>query len=184
MRIIFLILLIVSICCVEVANAADSCTVQMPQKLIAKIETTFKGYRAPLENDNLSEDIIFDRKNGGNGCLGVATADFDGDGVKDFLIALTPLKGDTPIAVVALTRGDDWHFHTIRSWVEHRNRLYTQAVPAGRYVRTESLEGAVAEGERESLECKYSGAQVGATESTGVLYCYVNGTWLYVWVSD
>ena len=184
MRIIIVITLLLGTSCAYAASQTDSCSAQIPPQLAAKISSAFPGYRTPLERDNLPEDIEYDRKAGGTGCLGVATADFDGDGIKDFLLALTPLKGVTPIAVVALTRTDNWSFFTIRSWVENRVRLYTRAVPPGHYERSEALDGPVAEGERESLQCSHSGAEVGATESTGIVYCYVNGTWLYVWVSD
>lgn len=145
----------------------------------------FAGYRSPMATDNLAEDVEYDRENGGTGCLGVAVADFDGDHAKDYLLGLASLRGTSALSVVALSRGDTWYFQTIRSWVENnRSRLYVMAVKPGRHDRTASLSGPIDKGEKESMQCPNWGAQVGATESTGIVYCYIGGQWYYVWVSD
>jgi hypothetical protein len=38
--------------------------------------------------------------------------------------------------------------------------------------------------ERQELRCRHDAVVVGATESTGIAYCYTNKRWLHVRVSD
>jgi hypothetical protein len=132
----------------------------------------------------LPEDIEWDLKEGGKGCLGVAIADFDGDGTKDLLLGLTALKGSGARIVVALTRGKNWKLETLDEWSKDRNRLYVAADKPGVYRRTEALDGPLEEGEVSLLKCLHAAAIFGATESSGVAYCYDNQNWQHVWISD
>ena len=166
------------------APAADTCQAQIPEQLSTSLKKQFPGYRPPLATDNLAEDIEWNIKEGGKGCLGVAIADFDGDGSKDFLLGLTSLDGKGTLVTVALTRGSSWDFHTLGSWKEGRSRLYMAAEKPGLFKRTKSLNGALGPGEKESMSCSNPGALFGATESSGVVYCYAKGKWHHVWVSD
>jgi hypothetical protein len=144
----------------------------------------FSGYRLPLMTDNLDEDVRFAAANGGDGCLSVASGDFDGDGDRDFAVGLTPTSEVVPLVAVALSRGDGWHLSTLRSWVDDRERLYVAAVPSGVYTRTDSLDTPLERGETERLRCRHAAIEVGATESSAIVYCYANKRWTYVWVSD
>jgi len=87
------------------ASVIDACQAQIPEQLSASLKQKFHGYRTPLATDNLAEDIEWQLKEGGNECLGVAIADFDGDGRKDFLLGLTSLSDEGALVVVALARG-------------------------------------------------------------------------------
>jgi hypothetical protein len=179
-------LLIVVGTCAQAAQRADSCQAQIPKTLATAVAAAFAGYRTPLETDNLPEDIEYNRAHGGTGCLGVAVADFNGDHAKDYLLGLTAVEGDSGLAVIALSSKSGWRFHKIRSWVEDvRNRQYVAAVKPGKHDRTEALDGPPLDtGERVSMRCPRWGALVGATESTGVVYCYMDGQWPHVVVSD
>lgn len=169
----------------QAAPHVDACLAQLPKTLIAAIPTNFPGYRAPHETDNLPEDVKFNKAHGGKGCLGVAIADFDGDGKKDYLLGVTAVTSQSGLAVIALARTKGWQFHQIKSWTEDvRFRQYVAALKPGTHTRTESLDTPLAEGELESMRCRHSGALVGMTESTGIVYCYMNARWPYVWVSD
>jgi hypothetical protein len=162
----------------------DSCQDQIPAHLSTSIMQKFPGYRPPLATDNLSEDIDWNIKEGGKGCLGVAIADFDGDGSKDFLLGLTSLGSEGALVVVALTRGSSWNLHTLDRWKDGRARLYVTAEKPGSFNRTGSLDGPLEPGERKSINCTNWGALFGATESSGVVYCFTRGKWHHVWVSD
>jgi hypothetical protein len=162
----------------------DACEAKIPQSLERALTQRFPAYRLPLVTDNLAEDVQSSVKRGGNGCLLVAGGDFDGDGVKDFAVGLIPDKDSAPLVAVALARKGRWLVSTVKSWVDGPMRLYMDAVPPGLHRRSEALDGPLEPTERQSLRCGHTGLIVGATESTGIVYCYVNGQWLYVWVSD
>ena len=162
----------------------DACEAKISSTLGRALLERFPGYRLPRVTDNLRDDVRFDLANGGDGCISVASADFDGDGTKDFAIGLTPKQGVVPIVVVALSRNDTWVFSTLKSWVDQRIRLYVAAVSPGIYKRPESTDTPLERDDRNSTRCTNSAVKVGATESTGIVYCYANRTWTYVWVSD
>jgi hypothetical protein len=185
MRTVATILLLVAVGASAQGTHTDACQAQIPSDLAAAVAASFPGYRTPFETDNLPEDVEYSRTHGGNGCLGVAVADFNGDRRKDFLLGLTALKGESGLGVVALATKSGWRFQEIRTWAEDaRIRQYVEAVKPGKYDRTEALEGPLDIGERDSLQCSHWGALVGRTESTGIVYCYVGGQLAYVWVSD
>jgi hypothetical protein len=137
----------------------------------------------PLAADNAPEDVAFSVKQGHSGCLGVASADLDGDGVADYVLGLAPLQGSHPLAVVALARGVQWVFHAIESEVGARVRLYVDVVPPGRYDRNEALGPPHAADDQGQLSCAWYGAVVGATRATGIVYCLVRGNWRRVTVA-
>jgi len=138
-----------------------------------------------LEYDNAPEDIKYSQSHGGNGCLGVATADFTGEGKKDYLIGLTARKGSKGLAVIAMPRKGGWNFRRISSWTEDaRYRQYVDVVKPGRHDRAKAMTAPLAPGEKQSMECTNWGALVGAVEATGIVYCYDQGRWSHVWVSQ
>jgi hypothetical protein len=159
------------------ADGGDACRDALPDTLAAAAGRQFPAYRAPLAADNEPEDVANNLKRGRNGCLGVASADLDGDGVADYVLGLTPLAGSQPLTVIALARGGQWVFHAIDSEVGARSRLFVDVVPPGRYDRSESLGPPHAPDDQRQLTCPWSGAIVGATRATGIVYCLVRGSW-------
>lgn len=166
------------------AIAGDVCDAQLPSALRAQVVETFAKFRTPAVRDNLPEDVEWNHQHQGNGCLGVAKADFDGDGRQDFLLGLTAKQGNGAIVLAALSRGGKWQFHRLAVWPEGRSRLYVSAENPGVYVRTEALDGPLQHGEVSPLKCFHPVAVFGTTESTGVAYCYKKGKWPHVWISD
>ncbi len=162
----------------------DSCRAQLPPALVTSLATAFPGYRAPFEADNLQEDIAYNRAHGGNGCISIVTADFDGVSRMEYLVALTALRSDSGVVVVARDSNRGWLFHELTDWPNYRNRLFVDFAEPGRFQRTDALDSPVTGAERQSMTCRYSGAVVGETESTSVVYCFIKGTWHWVQTSD
>jgi hypothetical protein len=164
---------------------ADACDDQIPatlQDLIRQMQSV----RAPEVLDNLGPDIESDIRAGGNGCLGVAVADFDGDGADDVLLRLTARVGQGAVIFVALTRlSGTWESAPLSVREDGRSQLYVRAGPPGVYRRARSLDGSFAEGEVESFSCPHAVAIFGTIESSAVAYCYIErGRWQHVWMSD
>jgi hypothetical protein len=169
---------------VQAADGTDACSSAMPDTLAAAAAKQFPAYRAPLVADNAPDDVAFSLKRGHSGCLGVASADLDGDGVADYVLALTPLAESRPLVVIALARSAQWVFHVIESEVGTRARLYVDVVPPGRYDRDESLGPPPTPDEQRQLSCAWSGAVVGATHASAIVYCLGRGNWRRVVVAD
>jgi hypothetical protein len=184
MRIIIGVLLISYGLAAYGAPDKDSCQIQIPEQLSAAVKQKFPRYRPPLATDNYPDDIAWNIKDGGNGCLGVAVADFDGDGKKDYLLDLTSLRDEGDLIVVALTHGSTWDFHNLYGSKDGRKRTYVAAEKPGIFKRTEALDGSLEKGELSSMRCNNSAVIFGTIESSGVVYCFRKGKWNYVWVSD
>jgi hypothetical protein len=165
--------------------ASDSCRAKLPTSLVHAIKETFKGYRAPLESDNLAEDIDYNRAHGGDGCLGVAAGAFRGGSETDYVLGLTPVDGQPGRVVMAFPQKSGWTFKDLRddSLVDRR-RLYVRTTEPGRYEHTRAFDVAPNSGESEVMQCPNTAAVFGATGASATVYCYSGGTWLHTLVSD
>jgi hypothetical protein len=169
--------------CVSAQPRGDSCQAQIPRTLSNALAAAFPGYRTPLEYDNAPEDIKAHQSHGGNGCLGVATADFTGEGKKDYVIGLSAKKGSKGLAVIALPKkGGRWNLQRITSGTEDaRFRQYVDVVTPRRHDRAKALTTPLGPGEKRSIECANWGALVGSVEeATAIVYCYDHGQWSHV----
>lgn len=184
MRIIIAALLITFGVSALGATSKDACQAQIPEQLRVSLTTKFPGYRLSLVTDNAAIDDNGEITSRGSKCLGVAIADFDGDGSKDYLLGLTSLSDRGALIVVALTRGSTWEFHTLDRWNDYRSSLYVATEKPGHFIRTEALDGPLEKGEKASMTCKNTVALFGSLESTGVVYCFSKGKWNHVWISD
>ena len=164
--------------------AVDSCRRAMPPSLVTAIEKAYPAFRMPREMDNQARDVEYDRQSGGSGCLGVASADFDGDGVNDWLLGLSATQGDAALVVLALAHGKHWQLHVLSKWTHGRDRLYVEAGGPGIYRRSEALDGPVSGDEVMMLDCAHVAAVFGAVESTGTAWCPVRRSWRHVQFSD
>ena len=163
-------------------SASDACRAQIPKALEQAITSKYPNFRAPLVTDNLSEDVEYAREKHESPCIGVAAADFNGDGSFDKIMALTARRGKSAIVIVAIQSQGTWKLHELTKWPEGRSRLYVDTDKPGTY--SSVLEAVSGPGEVEKLTCKNSFAIFGMTESTGVAYCLHKGKWRYTWFSD
>lgn len=168
----------------QAVMAADACDSLIPAALKTQLLRAYPGYRLPRELDNLPEDIKYAREHAGTACLGIATADFNGDGRSDFLVALTSPDGQGALVVVALTRGQAWRLYKLDALKDGRSRLYVSDEPPGTYDDVGDYDGPREEGAVEHLKCPNAVAVFGTTEASAVAYCFLNGHWKHAWISD
>jgi len=163
--------------------AKDACVSQLPETLKVAVGAAYPSYRLPLVTDNTAEDVAGSKERTGNACLGVAKGNFSGNGTDGWVLGLTQRHGKGALVVVALPQQGKWQLHTLVSWPGDRSRLYVAAYKPGRYDSV--LDGPPSEiGEVDHLVCHHDVAVYGATESTGVAYCYSHGKWRHTWFSD
>ena len=166
-------------------GAADQCESKVPADLRRAIAEKFNGYRLPRVSDNLEEDIDYNRRTGGDGCLGVASADFNGDSQRDYGLLLRLPEGDRVLLVAALHGSEGWSLEELRLWKSERNRLYVATASPGEYRRSESFDYPPSEeGELEVYKSTLSGIVTGRTEASGIYYFWTPHGWVHVWVTD
>ena len=164
---------------------ADVCESRIPENLKTAVGEKFKGHRLPRVLDNLQEDIDYNKQHGGDGCLGVAEADFNGDGQHDYGLLLRPAKTDEVLLVAALRSAAGWNLEILRTWASDRNRLYVSVAAAGKYRRSESFDQPPSEpGEVEAFESNLKGLVTGRTEASGIYYFWTSKGWVHVWAID
>lgn len=164
----------------------DSCTAKVPANLIAAVAQAFPNHRLPLVSDSVAYDVNYDIQHGGDGCIRIASGDYDGNGQLDYAFVLTPKiagKGETAI-VVAWAKGKRYDFKIIREvngWIN----LYVYTGKPGNYRRTQVLDGQALEpGEVTEFNSELPGIIFGTTEASGVAYFFKHKKWLHVWISD
>jgi hypothetical protein len=173
------------LCLLAAPALADSCDDQIPTSLKEILGRGGSSYRTPEVSDNLRSDVEADMRDGGNGCLGVAVADFNGDGTDDVLMRLPAVAGQGAMIVVALAHPRaTWWIEGLSAHDNGGSQLYVKAGQPGNYRRARSLDGPFKEGEVVSFDCPHAVAIFGTIESSAVAYCYVETRWQHVWLSD
>jgi len=183
---VFIFILLEAMCLHAFSNStSDPCRSRIPKTLAHLLAGKFPEYRLPTLDDHLPEDIAHHQKYGGDGCLSVASGDFDGDKIQDIAVILTNNEKTKVILIAALKRKDRWEISQLPTWCESIVRCYVQVLQPGAYERSQSLHDPIVEpNERQHLTSKNAGILSGTIESTGVAYFYSNRKWLYVWVMD
>lgn len=165
----------------------DDCSALVPRALAAQLARDYPAFRLPQATDNLAEDVAWDRGDGGDGCLGVAVADFDGDGRDDRIVALTPRteldadgEANAPTVVVALAGRRRWQLHDLgMTYSIARTRLFVEAYPADPLASPEAPAGGSGDAV-DAVACATPVAVLGQTEAWADGYCHDGGRWAYV----
>ena len=161
----------------------DACAPMLPKDLQLLVARRIPGYRLPKQSDNLPEDIGVHVAHGGNGCLGIATGDFNGDGQKDFTFLVTSDK-DVWL-VVAFRRTNGWRVDKVWQAGEASSRmsLYVDVAPPGKYDDL-GLAEKPEPGQIDTFTSKADVVVTGATESTAIAFWKGPKGWVHVWLSD
>ena len=155
----------------------------LPKDLQLLVARRISGYRSPKQSDDLTEDVVVHVADRGNGCLGIATGDFDGDGRKGLVFLVT--SDEDVRLVVAFRRTDDWRVDKV--WqagnASCRMRLYVDAAPPGRYDDT-GMARKPEPGQINTFTSKADVVVTGATESTAIAFWKGRKGWVHARLSD
>lgn len=166
-------------------GAQNRCAGLLPGDLAQALEQANPEYRLPKESDNLEEDVEYAVSQKQSACLGVATADFDGNGQADYLVSMPAKSANDTLITVALRTEAQWKLDALDMWPNSKQRVFVAIEPAGRFERTKAIDGPTFErGEVLSIRCSHPFAVYGFTEANAVAYCWQAHRWQHVWISD
>ena len=183
--IIFLISILLLVGLNGLVYADDACEKLIPASLREALSKKLADFRIAKATDQLYDDPKWNTDYKEGQCLTVASADFDGDKKKDFAFFIVHKNTKTPKLIAALSRGKQWSLAQLPIWNEHIQGCYVEPAKPGTYEHTMSYEFKQSNtNEREKVTTKNTSIVAGLVGSTGVVYVYEKGQWLYVWASD
>ena len=168
-------------------SGEDACAKKLPSTLIDQLKARFPHHRVPVSSDNEPWAVSSDRRSGGDGCLGIAKGDFDGDGTIDFVVLLSPLADTISPLIVARGDSQTYRLDSLQVSTGPRRIFYVSALAPGRYKRTNILSDdsvALEPGEVAVFESSRPGLVTGALEDGSVAFFYDGRRWVHVWLSD
>jgi len=183
-KIIFAVLLVIAV--QGIAYADDACEKLVPTSLRNALEKKYPDYNIAKSTDQKTNDPEWNKYYYKEGqCLTVASGDFDGDKNTDYVLFIVKKNTTMPKLVVALSRNKHWSINELPIWNEQIEGCYVETTKPGTYEHTMSYEFKPSKtNEREKVTTNNTSIIAGRVESTGVVYVYDKGQWLYVWVSD
>jgi len=169
-----------------VVRAEDVCEKLIPAPLQEIVLKKYPDYRIVKSTDRITNDPYWDKHYYKKGeCLAVASADFDGDKINDFAFFIVMKNSKKPKLIAALSRDKQWSIEELPIWNERIEGCYVETMEPGTYEHTKSFDFMESNNnERAKITSKNTSIIAGKVESTGVVYVYEKGRWLYVWVSD
>jgi len=172
------------------ASTPDACRDRVPATLHAAIARSHPGSRLVRESDYDAEDIASERQyHNGSACLGVASADVNGDGRKDFAFLIAANERDTLFVAALATAEGRWKLSTLTKLTGTPRGYFVNRLDAGKYVDLFVGDDAPDEwrpepGRVRRYTSRTAGFITGGIESSGIAF-FFNGTrWVHVWLSD
>jgi len=157
----------------------DACVVSVPDTLRQELARRFSDVRLPLETDSPPEE----RKGtlaSGRACLLIASADFNGDGRRDFVLLLPRKASPGYRLVVALDSPAGFTITGLEAWSTPVTNMFVDAAPAGTYAHTESFAFSPSSGSAERIVSKQPGFWFGGLEAAADVYFLKKGRWVRV----
>ena len=167
----------------------DACTKLIPKQLGAQIHRSYPDFRIVRASDYSEESLAYPKAHGIS-CPGIASADVDGNGLRDTALFITAKNGHTLLVVARQFKTPKWRIATISDFgKEGVSNSYVGPIPAGGY--TDLFESDVAPGDYVpepdrvmQYRSRYAGFMAGTMESTGVAYFFASKRWVHLWQSD
>jgi hypothetical protein len=190
-RLFALVWIVISTSALAQTPTLDPCQAKVPESLSAIVKTKYPGYRYPVVADYDKEDVEQHRKNfGGDPCLGVTSADVDGDGYPDFAFFLTDRAGSTLLVAARSEMGKTWIVTKLDSFPKGElGRSYVEPLEAGSYQDLYDSDRGPSDyspepGRVRRYHSSRPGFIAGTIESSGIAFFYTGKHWVHLWLSD
>ncbi len=166
-------------------GSIDACAGLIPRPLVAQIDAQFPEYRLPFAKDWDPEDVKYSVEHGGSACLGITGGGFH-TAAPEIAVLLGARGGSgSSILVVARALGRDrWEIQKIYEFPMPIGWLYAEKLEPGKYVRSESAEGALDVGELAIVNSAREGILAGKLESWALAFFFLKGSWIHVRIAD
>ena len=162
---------------------SDACASLVPPALRAVLTTAYPDHRLVLGTDHDHYHVQQSRKNGGSACLGVARADFDGDGKRDLAVLLASAKKMETLLIAALRDGSGWKLELVETEDVAVRSKYVGTVKPGTHEARHYGEPPLPN-QLEKITSRTFGIDTGMLESTARFFFRIDGRWVFVWMAD
>ncbi|MCX6873412.1 MAG: hypothetical protein NTW21_06335 [Verrucomicrobia bacterium] len=183
------------------ASPCDRCVARLPVGLRDSLARRFPSHRPVGMDDYLKEDVAwFSESNHGERCLGVASADVNGDGSTDFAVLLTERAkagsspdsgtGRTLLVAARSAPGGSWVIDSLDEFgAERPCHSFVGTAEPGSYQDTFTSGRwdspyTPAPGRVRKFEAVRPGFVAGRLESSAVAFFFTGRRWVHLWLSD
>jgi len=169
---------------------ADPCQTKLPESLREILISKFPGHRLVRVSDYHKEDIDqHQQANKGDPCLGVASADVDGDGFLDFAFFMTNKAGNTWLIAARNVMGRTWEINKLKNFRSSVSSSYVESIQHGSYQDLYDTDRSPGEytpepGGVKRFKAIHPGFLAGTIESSGVAFFFTGKRWVHLWLSD
>lgn len=169
----------------EGIRAPDACSEFLPVSLQSEIARAYPGFRPVRVSDYTEAAIESESKyHAGSPCLGVASADVDGDGRHDFALLITSGNGRTLVIAAREATVRRWQLEKLSDFGDYGpGRSYVNVIEPGSYEDL-GLNDEKEPGQVTRYTSTRPGFIAGGIESSGVAFFFTGKRWIHLWLSD
>ena len=166
-------------------EGGDECEALLPSSLRKAVARAYPRFRPVRVSDYSAEDIRSERQHHHDSpCLGVASADVDGDGRRDFALLITARNGTTHLIAARPSAKGTWRIEKLGDWGdEGPSRSYVNVVEPGAYEDL-GLSEELEPGQVSHYRADLPGFIAGGIESSGAAFFFTGRKWVHLWLSD
>jgi len=173
------------------AQSLDPCEAKIPSVLRGMLPKAFPGYRLAHISDYSKANMdLLKKRNSEDPCVGVASADVDGDGFLDYAFFLTNKSRHTLLVTARNVSGTSWEISKLDDFGKDGcSGSYVEMLKPGQYrdwFDTDRAPSAYIPepGRVRRYASRQNGFLAGNIESSIVAFFFNGKRWVHLWLSD